>query len=31
MNRRPNVMFPKATTGGIKDLYDFTGFKVDAR
>lgn len=27
MNRKPLVVFPKATTGTIKDLYDLTGMK----
>ena len=31
MHRRPLIVHPKATTGTVKDLYDFTGFKVDQR
>lgn len=31
MNRKPLVVIPKAATGTAKDLYEFTGFKADAR
>ena len=31
MNRTPRTLIPKAATGSIKDLYDFTGFKADSR
>lgn len=31
MNRRPTTTIPKAATGNVKDLYDFTGYKADTR
>ena len=31
MNRVPRTTIPKAATGNLKDLFQFTGFKPDAR
>ena len=31
MNKKPFVLYPKATTGTIKDIYDFTAMKSDQR
>jgi hypothetical protein len=31
INRRPLVVFPKAATGTVKDIYELTGFKADQR
>ena len=31
MNKRPLILFPKATTGTIKDLHSFTDFQEDSR
>lgn len=31
MNRRPNIVYPKATTGTVNDLYSLTGFQADTR
>ena len=29
MNRKPLVIHPKAATGTVQNLYEFTGFKSD--
>lgn len=31
MNRRPTVTIPKAATGNVKNLYEFTNYKADTR
>ena len=31
MNRKPNIMYPKAPIGTVRDLYEFSGFKADTR
>lgn len=31
MNRKPNVLYPKATTGSMKELYELTGLVGDQR
>lgn len=31
MNRRPTTTIPKAATGNVKNLYDFTQYKADSR
>ncbi len=31
INKVPNVMYPKSTTGNVRDLYEFTGFTADTR